>query len=609
MRAFLPLLALFGLACVESGVTVHNSLPEVVITAPLLGAEFLEQEVITLQAYVHDAETANEHLLYLWGLDPEGNLDGTQTIDENGVTLVLDQGLAHGDWTVMLTVVDPRGGAIETTTLVHVRENEAPAVSLLAPTQDEWIYEEDSVEVVLLVTDDEDPADLFLTWTCSDDRLLGEAPEHPDSDGEARFYMVDVTPGDVQLAVTATDRLGATDSSTVLFYVFTGDVDEDGWVDVAYGGEDCDDDNDTVYPGAPEIEDGLDNDCDGLMDNTGEWHTTVLDSSGEAGHQLALVLNGDEEPLLGWVESNGDLTLAYLGMIGWAKETLATGDISSLAMAWQDDLYVLWTDEQDWSLNLGVHDGTTLETTIIDDDLETTGLAYQAAGHGTFVLDDDAIAHAAWVDGQAQAVTYGWGDSSGFNSETASDRVSGALAIALDPVGGGVGLAIYDSDAEELLFAYRDLEGAWTSSIVDDEGEPGYAVQMVFDSGGTPHLLWWDDDNNRVRYGWWSGLAWIVSDLATSNETSDLYSIRGLELLVDENDMLHAAWAWSFPQSADITLYEAGYALEEGDWQVTDLTADGDNPTDLAMAIDGLSEPHLAWRDGETKNVVYRYRY
>ena len=41
------------------------------------------------------------------------------------------------------------------------------------------------------------------------------------------------------------------------------DADKDGYIDAADGGEDCDDDNDTVYPGAPQINDGLDNDCDG----------------------------------------------------------------------------------------------------------------------------------------------------------------------------------------------------------------------------------------------------------------------------------------------------------------------------------------------------------
>ncbi|MCB9792671.1 MAG: putative metal-binding motif-containing protein [Alphaproteobacteria bacterium] len=44
------------------------------------------------------------------------------------------------------------------------------------------------------------------------------------------------------------------------------DWDLDGESPPAHGGADCDDDNDAVFPGAPELCDNLDNDCDGLVD-------------------------------------------------------------------------------------------------------------------------------------------------------------------------------------------------------------------------------------------------------------------------------------------------------------------------------------------------------
>jgi len=44
------------------------------------------------------------------------------------------------------------------------------------------------------------------------------------------------------------------------------DLDDDGYVGSAHGGNDCKDSDPHTHPGAPEICDGLDNDCDGHLD-------------------------------------------------------------------------------------------------------------------------------------------------------------------------------------------------------------------------------------------------------------------------------------------------------------------------------------------------------
>lgn len=78
--------------------------------------------------------------------------------------------------------------------------------------------------------------------------------------------------------------------------VSDGDEDDDGFIDVYFGGDDCDDDNAAVAPGIEEVCDELDNDCDGNIDNlqapascwsaVGNWEGTYAESFELAGFPL-----------------------------------------------------------------------------------------------------------------------------------------------------------------------------------------------------------------------------------------------------------------------------------------------------------------------------------
>ena len=61
------------------------------------------------------------------------------------------------------------------------------------------------------------------------------------------------------------------------------DVDGDGFQTDAVGGDDCDDTDATVGPGLPELADGIDNDCDGIVDEDTEYADMDGDGFAPAG--------------------------------------------------------------------------------------------------------------------------------------------------------------------------------------------------------------------------------------------------------------------------------------------------------------------------------------
>lgn len=137
----------------------------------------------------------------------------------------------------------------------------------------------------------------------------------------------------------------------VLSLAFTGlfactdpDDDEDGFP----LSEDCDDANPNVYPGAPEACDGLDNSCDGQVDEdilgSTIWHADA-DGDGFGGDEPTLVACRD--PGDGWVDDasdcdDGDAEVSPVGVErcsgedddcnGWVDD-----DASDSVTYWEDD--------------------------------------------------------------------------------------------------------------------------------------------------------------------------------------------------------------------------------------------------------------------------------
>jgi hypothetical protein len=132
---------------------------------------------------------------------------------------------------------------------------------------------------------------------------------------------------------------------------FVGDSDDDGFT-TAEG--DCDDHDATVYPGADELCDDLDNDCDGTIDEGFPLTTYWRDDDGD-GYGATGTRRTSCRPMAGWVAHAGDC------------------------------------DDTDWTVNVGAHEVCDLVDNdcdgLIDDDLPLSSIYRDDDGDG-YGLDE-----------------------------------------------------------------------------------------------------------------------------------------------------------------------------------------------------------------------------
>ena len=157
-----------------------------------------------------------------------------------------------------------------------------PSITLVAPATPEFHPANNNERLVIdaTVSDDEQPAQTLIVELFSGDLLIADETAQPSGAVHFDLDLDSPTEPDNPIPLglqTLTLRVGDScplfaETSFVISHgdIFLGtDSDGDGW-SVQAG--DCDDTSPDVYPGRPEVSDGVDTDCDGSPDNgTATW--------------------------------------------------------------------------------------------------------------------------------------------------------------------------------------------------------------------------------------------------------------------------------------------------------------------------------------------------
>lgn len=159
-----------------------------------------------------------------------------------------------------------------------------------------------------------------------------------------------------------------------------------------------------------------------------------------------------------------------------------------------------------------------------------------------------------------------------------------------------------------LLLAATPVMAEWNFQTVDNSGDVGLWSSIAYDSQGYPHIAYFDETNDDLRYAHWNGSGgWIIETVASAYASGRYCSIA-----VDQFDTPHVAYT---NQTSGYRYCIYAHRTGNDQWSTETITYNTGGHdyehTAIALTYDELWEaivPHVCYYYASNGSLYYAFK-
>lgn len=388
------------------------------------------------------------------------------------------------------------------------------------------------------------------------------------------------------------------------------DLDQDGFASIASGGDDCDDENGDVHPGATDFVNGV---CEKTELSV---NVEIVEQESEQCAYPAATMTSDGTLYAAYRATTDDqhvmLARRKPGETDWERLSIyhSSGDIRRIyIVAYKQKLNVVFHDIVNNRIlcmtadvsNINPEGWTSYVVAQGQDGL--LGKAIYAA------VDDYGYIHVSYWDERLNDLMYAHNISGEFISEIVAGKdvynnseegVGNHCVIGVDSKG-NVRIAAYNETFKRLEYFSKDIGSNWESEIVDDESaDMGTHIGIFIDNNDNTHLSYRDEAKRDLYYAAKNGQVW-KRELVDGGAWVGAYS----SVVVDSFGVVNVVYLEHLKMIGQDVSYSKMAVKSDGRWTISILSMEYFSGVEHGVLIDKNNVVNVFTSHNKQANLLH----